>query len=90
MFVVVFIKSAKKKIVIPEKWIYDVNEELLKNKGVNSNRDVLIFWTKLAIDANGMPNVLHAPNFLATKSLEFPPSDDEACYIGRVIHYFGE
>lgn len=90
MFVVVFIKAAKKKIVIPEEWIYDVNQELLKNKGVNSNREVLVFWSKSAIDANGWPNSMHTPNFLAAKSVDFPPENDEACYHVRVIHYFGE
>lgn len=67
-----------------------MNQELLKNKGVNSNRDVLIFWSKSAIGIDGIPNAMHGPNFSAAKSVNFPPSNDEGCYLARAIHYFGK
>lgn len=67
-----------------------MNQELLKNKGVNPNRDQLIYWSNLAIGIGGVPNVLHVPNFLAPKSVVFPPSNDEACYVARTTHYFGK
>lgn len=90
MFVTVFITSVKKNIIIPEEWVFDVNQELLKNKGVNSSRDVLIYWSKSAIGIDGIPDAMHVPNFLATKSVVFPPTTEEACYLARVTHYFGE
>lgn len=90
MFVVVFIKSVSKYVVIPEEWIFDVNEEQLKNKGVNSNRDVLVFWSTSGIKNDGQPDATYAPNFLIPKSSVFPPPNDEACYLARTIHYYGK
>lgn len=89
MLVEVIIESIKKKIVIPETWIYDINEEKLKNYGVNRNQKVLIYWSTSAIDANGCPIDTHQPNFLAPACGQFPPADDEACYIAYVNRYFG-
>lgn len=90
MFITAFIVSVKKNVIIPEEWVFDVNQELLKNKGVNSNRNVLIYWSKSAIGNDGIPNAMHVPNFSATKSVVFPPTTDEACYLARTTHYFGE
>lgn len=92
MFVVVLLKAIKKYIVVPEQWIYDVNEELLKNNGVNSNRDVLVFWSKNGVGINSCPDTNYAPNFLLEKSTIYPPPNDliGACYIGRAIHYYGK
>lgn len=90
MFVKAFIPSVKMNIVIPEEWVFDVNQQLLKNNGVNSNRDVLIYWSKSAIGIDGIPDAMHVPNFSATKSVVFPPTTEEACYLARTTHYFGE
>lgn len=81
MFVVVLIKCAKEYVVVPEEWIYGVNLESLLNNGVNSNRDMLIFWST---------NIRNVPNFMLEKSLEFPPTNDQACYLVRVIRYYGK
>lgn len=91
MFVVVYLKLCKVYVVVPESWIYDVNQELLKNQGVNCNRDVLVFWSKKGL-IDDQPNENYAPNFLSNKESTFPPSNnvEEACYVGRLIKYFGE
>lgn len=89
MFVVVLIKSEKKYIIVPEEWIYDINEELLKNKGVNSNRDVLIFWSQNGVGPDGKPDATYAPNFSLSKSSIYPPPNFEAVYVARIIRYFG-
>lgn len=81
MIVEVFIKCANKYIVIPEKWIYDVNLESLETYGVNSNRNMLIFWSK---------NFQEEPNFAMEKSSDFPSANDRACYLARMIRYFGK
>lgn len=91
MFVVVFIKSARKYVVVPESWIYDIDRELLKNKGVNRNRDVLVFWSLIGL-VDGKPNEAYEPNFHVEKATEFPLPNDvkEACFISRLIRYFGK
>lgn len=91
MFVVVYIKSAQKYVVVPENWIYDINQELLKNKGVNRNRDVLVFWSLNGL-IDGKPNEEYTPNFHVQKSIAFPLPNDlkEACYIARLVRYFGK
>lgn len=90
MFVVVHLKLCKKRIVVPENWLFDVNQELLKNQGVNSNRDVLIFWSKNGL-VDDEPSVEFEPNFQLDKATTFPPPNTEAaCYIGRIIRYFGK
>lgn len=91
MFVVVYIKAAKKYVVVPENWIFDINQELLKNKGVNGNRDVLIFWSLDGI-VDDKPNDEYAPNFHLEKSNEYPlPAGvKEACYVARLKRYFGK
>lgn len=89
MFVVIYIKSVKKNVVVPEKWIHDINQELLKNKGVNKNRDVLVFWSLDGL-IDDKPNEEFAPNFHAEKLEAFPlPAGvKEACYHARLIRYF--
>lgn len=91
MFVVVFVKSVKKKFIVPEQWIYGVDEESLKNNGVNSNKSVLIFWSD-SIDADGYPDATFTPNFTAPNSMKFPPPkpNKQACYVGRSTQYHGE
>lgn len=90
MFVVVFLTKVKKRIVIPEQWIFDLNQQSLKNYGVNSNRNVLIFWSNSAKDADNRPDVSYAPNFTAPFSNAYPPLHDQACYLARLYFYRGE
>lgn len=56
MFVVVFLNGIKKYIPIVEEWIFDIDEQSLKNNGVNSNRNVLIFYSINGINDDGIPN----------------------------------
>lgn len=91
MFVVVYIKSAKKFVIVPENWIFDINQELLKNKGVNANRDILVFWSLNGL-IDDKPNGQYPPNFCLEKTQVFPlPSGvHETCFIARSIRYFGK
>lgn len=89
MFVVVYLNEIKKYIPIIEKWIFDVNEEKLKNYGANSNQNVRFYWSRSGLNENGVPDGNHAPNFNLPTSNIFPP-ENEACYIGRVKFYFGK
>lgn len=92
MFVLIYLSGIKKRVIVPEEWIFDQNEEYLKNNGVNRNRDVLVYWSNVGVDANDCPNGNYLPNFHAERANVHPPTNDiiEACYIGRTLHYFGE
>lgn len=90
MFVVVLLTGFKIYIPIVEEWIYDIDEESLKNNGVNSNRNVRIFWSKIGMNNDGIPNAEYKPKFNLPVSRVFPPHNDEACYIGRIKFYFGK
>lgn len=91
MFVVIFIKfPIEKYVVVPEQWIFDINEELLKNRGVNPNRDVCVFYSMHGIDENNQPCAECEPDFTMAKANAFPPPNDEACYTARVVRYFGK
>lgn len=89
MFVTIFIKATKQYVAIPEEWVYGINEESLKNRGVNSNQDVLIFWSENGL-VNGQPDGGYDPDFSLPLSSEFPPSNGEGCYLARRVHYYGE
>lgn len=92
MFVLIYIKEIKKRVIVPEEWIFDQNEECLKNNGVNRNRDVLVYWSNNGVDVNGCPDGSYPPNFHVEVVNVHPPPNDivEACYIARTLHYFGK
>lgn len=89
MFVVVFLNGIKKYIPVVEQWIYDVDEESLKNNGANSNRNVRIFFSTIGINNDGMPDAKYKPKFHLPISTVYPPQV-EACFIGRIKSYFGK
>lgn len=89
MFVVVFLTDVKKHIIVPEQFIFGLDEERLKNIGRNSNFQYKIFWSENAIDENGVPNAEYLPNFALPKCTTFPPVDD-ACYVGKLKKFFSE
>lgn len=91
MYLVVYIKAARKNIVIPEKWCFDIDEEKLKNRGVNSNQDIRIFWSEIGVDIHGQPDCEYTPKFDLYLANQFPPEIGlEACYIGRSKHYYSK
>lgn len=89
MFVVVLIKSLKRYVVVPEEWVFDINEQSLKNNGVNRNRNVLMFWSENGIGNDNEPDHEYKPNFTLKKETVFPPPDGQGCYIVRMIHFYG-
>lgn len=89
MFVKIYIKATKQTVVIPEEWVYGIDEEVLKNRGVNSNQDVRIFWSENGV-INGQPDGAFKPNFSLPLCSEFPPTNGEGCYLARQLHYYGK
>lgn len=85
-FVVVFLKRAKRFIVVRDTWVQDLLTAKLKNNGRNSNQDFLIFWSSM----NGVVNFDTQPNFDAPLSSVYEETIDQICYIGRIIKFFGK
>lgn len=92
MFVVVYIHAAKKYIVVPEEWCYDINQEKLKNHGCNANQKIRIFWSFHGIDGHGCPDSQYPANFELGLADEYPPENDamEACYVVNTVHYYSK
>lgn len=93
LFVVVYLVEPKKRIILPENFIYDLCEVSLKNNGRNSNHKYLIYWSKNAIgDGSFAPDFKIEPNFDAPLSHIYPPENDviEACYIAQIKLFVGK
>lgn len=87
MFVVVYLIAPKGKLIVPQEWLKDFNQETVNNIGKASYQNRRIFWSKIGVDADGIPDSSIRPNFNRNKSLVFPPSSDDACYDARVLCY---
>lgn len=87
MFVVVFLVEPKKYIIVPEEFIFALDEESLKNIGKNGNFSYKIFWSDNCVDNEGVPDKEYPPDFSLENSAPFPPAD-KACYIGKLKRFF--
>lgn len=93
LFVVVQLLDTRKRIIIPESFIFDLCEQSIKNVGRNSNHRYLIYYSKIALgDGTSAPDVNWVPKFQLPLSKVFPPEGnlDEACYIGQLKYFFSE
>lgn len=90
MFVVVFINRDETYTIVPEQWIYDLNEQKIRNYGNNPNQKDRIFYSLNGVE-NGIPNAEYEPNFFLPTTNVFPPSVDliETCYYGYIQRFFG-
>lgn len=87
MFVVVLLVDAKEHIIIPEEFIFGLDEQSLKNVGKNPHFRYKVFWTPL--NDEGIPVAGYVPNFNLDKSTTFPPVG-KACYVGRIKKFFSK
>lgn len=74
-------KFSKKYITVQESFVYDLNQQKLKNNGVNRNQMFKIFWSN---NAN-----CEIPDFDAEISDVHPPLAENACYSGRLYKFYG-
>lgn len=85
--VVVYLKRAKRFVIVKENFIQDLSNAKLKNNGRNCNQDFLIFWSA----ANNVVNSASEPNFNAPLSDVYEETTDAGvCYIGRIVKFFGK
>ena len=95
MLVVVYLQDPKKYTVVPESFIYDLNERSLKNRGVNRNQSRLIYFSQECFEnmqANENVDEEIGPNFHCPITMEYPLPFNlvETCFIGRMICFEGE
>lgn len=95
MFAVVVLRTEPKQhCVVPEKYIYGLDElqDKLKTWGINNKCDHLIFWKRTFLDDSVAPTSDENPNFQLMPRADFPPSPEinSACYLARVKRFFSE
>lgn len=77
MYVTVFLRDAKVHTVVPSFFIKELVEVNLFNKGINTNQNRLIFFSKEVFDllgSGGIPNLLEfTPNFNSPVTNIYPP-----------------
>lgn len=78
--VAVILKISRKRILVPVKWIKEIDYERVFNHGVNPSDDFTIFFS---------PQPEKKPNFDAPVLDVFSP-DEDACYEARVFRGFGK
>lgn len=89
MFVVVFLVDAKQHVAVPQKFVFGLNQQNLNNYG-KSKRKFLIFWSKEVFQSDSMENTDVMPNFRLNVSSQYPPTQNQTCYIGQLKYFFGE
>lgn len=95
MLVIVYLQDAKCYTIVPEEFIYSLDERSLKNNGLNRNQNRLIFFSREwfeKMDQNESIDQEYKPNFHRPITGNYPLPDDlnETCFIGRMIHYEGK
>lgn len=95
MLVIVYLNDADCHIVVPENFIYLLNEKNLKNYGVNSNQNRLIYFSKDCFEKlkeNGDVQQEYEPKFYlpVTKIYPLPENLVETCFIGRMYSFEGK
>lgn len=94
MYVTVYLRDAKKHTVIPYEYVYELVEENLFNKGINTNQNRLIFFSQDLFDSfkrGENPNLLDfPPNFNCPVEKVYPLPDDmrSACFVARLIKFW--
>lgn len=83
-----YLVYAKRQIIIPQEWIFQLDQEILNNRGKNSNQNYRIYWSSVGI-LNGIPDSNILPKFDLPESKVFPQSEEmnEACYIARIKRF---
>lgn len=95
MFVTVYLVEAKTHTVVPQEFIYELNQENLCNHGVNTNQNRLIFFSTEIFEAlksgNNTVN-MDMPKFDVAITNEYPLPNElkETCFVGRLKKFWGK
>lgn len=81
MFFGIFLTASGQNILIPLKWIFNLDVNYLLSNGVDSSEDYLIFHAN---------NFAKDANFLAPVERFFDSENEQgACYHGKIFKIFG-
>lgn len=83
--VVVFLVDIGKHVIVPEKYVYDLNISQLKNRGKNASRNFLVYYTDDCVECVYYPD----PISDAIKMKEFPAGRG-AWFYGRTVFFTGK
>lgn len=90
--VVVLLTKPQQHVIVPEKYIYGLDEleSELKTWGVNNQHKHLIFWKRSFLNDDVAPDSIDQANFHVEVHDVFPPPPevDTACFFGRVKRFF--
>lgn len=95
MYFVVYIRKLKKNVVLPSKWIRDIDDHLEKfiNYGINSSQKFLCYYTnnEAAFDNEMRPNPNFQPNF-ATRMIDEIDIDGQygGCFVAKLKKFKGK
>lgn len=81
----VYLCDIEKHVIVPEKYIHDLNVSQLKNRGKNASRNFLVYFTDDAIECEQYPD----PISDAIVMTEFPAGRGDWFY-GRTISFTGK
>lgn len=90
MLIIVFLQEAKKYTVVPEEFVYGLDEKSLKNNGVNSNQTRLIYFSKDIYEKlkQNVQQKLEPKFYLPITNLYPLPADlTETCFKGRLYGF---
>lgn len=82
--VVVFLTKVGKHIIVPEKYIHELDIKQLKNRGKNSCRDYLIYWSDDVIECENYPDPI--PDAVVMDSF---PAGCGGWFKGRLLFFTG-
>lgn len=91
MFFITKILPSKTVVVIPDKWVFDIEEqwERLVNSGINPREKFVGFYSEEQFDDEGRPNELYIPDWenVLSKKQQFPEC---GCYYLNILHSEGK
>lgn len=94
MLVIVYLFEANAHTVVPEQFIYCLNERSLKNRGVNSNQNRLIYFSNDCYEKISRNENVDGfqPNFELPITTAYPLPDNlmETCFNGRLYSFEGK
>lgn len=96
MYVSVYLVDAHVHTVVPQEFVYGLNQVNLNNHGVNTNQNRLIYFSseyfKVLVNANEPVDIDHIPKFDLPVTKVFPLPNDlqETCFIGRLKKFWGK
>lgn len=96
MYVTIYLVDARVHTVVPQEFIYELNQVNLNNHGVNTNQNRLIYFSNEIFEelknGNDPSYLVHFPNFNLPITNVYPLPNDlqQTCFIGRLKKFWGK